>query len=120
MATLSKLREDSTGVIYANPAKPDQIVRFRNTTSQKTLSGVPVTNYLTEIIYNEDNEITVATGVTAKDAISLRIRVSGAALSMTQLSVLIHSMADQIQTWAGQNVFTGFAPSTAPVIPAAS
>jgi len=120
MATLATLRQENSGVIYADPALPTLTSRFRNTTSNKTLNGVNVVNYLTEIIVNDQNEITVATGVTANDAVSVRLRVSGAAGSAARKAVLLHALADQINTWAGEHVFEGFNPTTAPVIPAAA
>jgi len=120
MATLQILRQENSGVVYSDPAKPELSVRFRHTTSNKTLNGVNVTNHLTEIIVNDQNEITVATGVTAKDALSVRLRVSGTALSNARLLVLIHALKQQVDTWGTENAFIGFNPSTAPVIPAAS
>lgn len=120
MATLQLLRQENTGVVYSDPAKPDLTVRFRNTSVMKSLNGVSVRNQLAEIIYNDQNEVTVATGVTAKDAVSVRLRVSGCTLSAARLTVLLHALAEQIDTWNSQNVFAGFNPTTAPVIPAAS
>jgi len=117
--TLQLLRRDNSGVIYADPAKPELTARFRNSTSQKTLNGVPVKNYLTEIIVNEDFQVTLGS-VSATDAISVRIRVSGCAESMTEIGVILHALAGQIDTWASEHVFTGFDPTTAPVIPAAT
>jgi len=108
MATLQLLRRENSGVVYANSSNPSQTVRFRNTTSNKTLNGVSVKNHLLEIIYNENKEITVATGVNALDPISVRIRISGAAASETQLGVLLASAAAQINTWVGQHVVLGF------------
>lgn len=119
MATLQLLRAENTGVVYADPAKPDMTVRFRNTTSQKTLNGVTVQNRLTEIIYNDNNPVVPAEGVNAQEAISVRIRVSGSSLSAARITEIIGSMAAQIETWDSQNIFVGFNPTTAPVIPAA-
>lgn len=119
MATLQLLRQENNGVVYADPAKPDMTVRFRNTSSNKTLNNVNVKNYLTEIIYNDGNPVTVS-GVAATDAISVRLRVSGTVESATRIAVLLHALADQINTWQGETVFSGFNPTTAPVIPAAS
>lgn len=120
MATLQVLRQENSGVIYSDPAKPELTVRFRNSSVNKSLNGVSVPNYLCEIIYNDQNEITVATGVTAKDAISVRLRVSGAGASSTRLGVILHALAAQIDTWQSQNVYMGFNPTSAPVVPAAS
>lgn len=114
--TLQVIRQDNTGVTYANPTKPDQTVRFRSTTSQKTLNGVSVPNYRVEIIYNEQNSIVVATDVNAVDAISVRLSVSGASMSATQLGVILLALAAQISAWNTQHVFAGFPPTSAPVI----
>jgi len=117
--TLSLLRRENTGVIYADPAKPDMTVRFRNTSTNKVLNGVSVKNYLTEIIYNDNNPIEVADGVSASDAISIRFRVSGANLSAARITQIINSFAVQVQAWDTQNAFKGFDPTSAPVIVAA-
>jgi len=119
MATLQVYRQEPTGIIYANPADPDLTVRFRNTSTNKTLNGVSVKNNLTEIIYNDDNLVEVATDVYANDAISVRLRVSGSPLSSSRIAEILLSLAAQIGTWNTQNVFAGFNPTSAPVIPAA-
>jgi hypothetical protein len=120
MATLQILRQENNGIVYADPAKPDMTVRFRNTVAAKTLNGVSVKNYRTEIIYNDNNVVTVGDDVSALDAVSVRLSVSGALESAARVTEILHALADQIQTWDGQNVFKGFNPSSAPVIPAAS
>lgn len=119
MATLQVLRQENNGVVYADPAKPDMTVRFRNTVAAKTLNGVSVKNYRTEIIYNDNNSVTVGDGVSALDAVSIRLSVSGALESETRVEEILAALAAQINTWAGQNVFKGFNPTSAPVIPAA-
>jgi len=116
---LSVKKTDPNGVTYADPAKPDFTVRFRNTQSKKTLNGVSVDNYLSEIIYNDNNSIEVATGVDAVDAISVRLRVSGALASSTRITEIITALALQVGTWNTQHVFQGFNPTTAPAVPAA-
>lgn len=113
--TLSVKSQDNAGVTYADPAKPDMTVRFRFANASKTLNGVPVANYACEIIYNDNNAVTVG-GVSAKDAVSIRVRVSGALESKTRLSQLISSLAAQIHTWDTENVMQGFRPVTAPVL----
>jgi len=120
MATLQVLRQENTGVIYSDPAKPDLTVRFRNTSVNKTLNGIAVRNQLCEIIINDQNQVAVADGVYANDAVSVRLRVSGATLSSARLAILIHALADQMTIWSTEHVFDGFNPTTAPVIPAAS
>lgn len=119
MATLQILRQEATGVVYANASDVQQTVRFRNTSSQKTLNGVSVRNNITEVIYNDDVQIEVADGVFANDAVSVRLRVSGASLSSASTEALVAAMAAQLSAWISQGVFKGFNPTSAPVIPAA-
>jgi len=113
--TLSVKSQESAGVTYANPAKPDVTVRFRFSSSVKTLNGVSVPNYLTEIIANDNNPVTIGS-VSAQDALSVRIRVSGTLYSKTRLGVLLTSLAAQVGTWETENVMQGFRPATAPVL----
>jgi len=122
MATLGLLRTENSGVIYADASGPDLTVRFKHSTTKKTLNGVVVDNHLLEIIVNDELQVQPVTGTYANDALSVRVRVSGSniAASQTQLGVIIHALADQIQTWVGENVLIGFNPTTAPVIPAAA
>jgi hypothetical protein len=119
MATLQLKQLDTNGVTYSDPAKPDLTVRFKNTSSNKTLSGVNMKNHRLELIINDLNTITVG-GVSISDPISARIHTSGAAESAARLAVLLHAVAAQIDTWVTENTLIGFKPSTAPVIPAAS
>jgi len=118
MSTLAKLRDENTGVVYADASKPDFTVRFRTTRSKKTLNAVQVDNVQTEIIYNDNNAVTVGSGVNANDAVSVRIRVSGADASASRKGVILAALAAQINTWYSQNVFAGFNPTSAPVVPA--
>ena len=115
MATLKVLRQEQTGVVYADPSDPNLTVRFRNTTSNKTLNGVQTKNYLTEIIVNDDNSVTVG-GVAAQDALSVRVRVSGTNESQTRIGAILTALGNQLATWHGEKVFVGFNPTTAPVI----
>lgn len=113
--TLSVKSQDNSGITYADPAKPDTTVRFRFTSVNKTLNGVVTSNYATEIIANDNNSITVG-GVSALDALSIRIRVSGALESKARLRQLLTSLAAQLGQWETENAMQGFRPSTAPVI----
>lgn len=113
--TLSVKSQDSSGITYADPAKPDCTVRFRQSTVQKTLNGVQLPNYSADIIANDNNAITVG-DVTAYDALSVRIRVSGSLLSKARLRDILTSLAAQMPTWETENVMQGFRPSTAPAI----
>ena len=111
--TLSVKSQDSSGITYADPAKPDMLVRFRYGTTSKVLNGVPVPNYATEIIANDNNSITVG-GVAALDALSVRIRVSGSLSSKGRLRDILTSLAAKLATWETENVMQGFRPVTAP------
>lgn len=113
--TLSVKSQDNAGVTYADPAKPDTTIRFRFSNTIKQLNGVAVPNYATEVIVNDNNSITVGS-VSAQDALSIRVRVSGTLLSKTRLRQLLTSAAAQMGTWETENVMQGFRPSTAPVI----
>lgn len=118
MSTLKLLHTDASGVTYADPSDRNCTVRFKSTTSQKSLNGVPVNNYATEIIYNDGVDVTVS-GNPAQDALSVRLRTSGAAESSARLSEILLAMAAQLAAWETEGVFAGFPPATAPVIPVA-
>lgn len=113
--TLSVKSQENAGVTYADPAKPDCQVRFRFTSVNKSLSGVQVPNYATEIIVNDNNAVTVG-GVAALDPLSVRVRVSGTLESKARLRDLLTSIAAQMSTWETENVMQGFRPATAPSI----
>lgn len=111
--TLSVKSQENAGVTYADPAKPDCSVRFRFSSVNKTLNGVQVPNLATEIIANDNNSITVG-GVSALDALSIRIRVSGTLYSKARLRDILTSLAAKLGTWETENVMQGFRPTTAP------
>lgn len=113
--TLSVKSQDNSGITYADPAKPDTTVRFRFTNTVKQLNGVSVPNYATEIIANDNNSITVG-GVSAQDALSVRVRVSGTLLSKARLRDILTSVAASMAQWETENVMQGFRPATAPAI----
>lgn len=117
MATLKLLSQDGTGVTYADPTDRNCTVRFKSNTSSKSLNGVTVDNHTTEIIYNDGVDVVVS-GVNASDALSVRLRTSGAAASAARLIEILDSMKAQITVWNNEGVFAGFPPTTAPVIPA--
>jgi len=113
--TLSVKSQDSSGVTYADPAKPDMTVRFRFGSTNKVLNGVSVPNLSAEIIANDNNAVTIG-GVSAQDALSVRVRVSGTLASKARLRDILTSLAAQVATWETENVMQGFRPSTAPAI----
>jgi hypothetical protein len=106
---------NNDGVTYSLVSDPDLTVRFRNVTSQKSLNGVSVKNFATEIIINDNNGVTV-NGVPASDAVSIRVRVSAAAESNARVVQLLAMLAGGLNTWATESVFKGFNPATAPSI----
>lgn len=106
---------ESNGVVYANPANATT-VRFRNTSTAKTLNGAATKNQLTELIYNDDNPVVVA-GVNSSDAVSVRLRVSASPASQGRVKQILLAMAAQISVWEDEDVFLGFNPGTAPVVP---
>jgi len=107
--------QDSSGITYADPAKPDMTVRFRFNSVNKTLNGVVTPNYSTEVIANDNNSITVG-GSPALDALSVRIRVSGTLESKGRLRDILTSLAAKMATWETENVMQGFRPTTVPDI----
>jgi len=113
--TLSVKSQDNAGITYAEPTKPDSTIRFRFGSVAKTLNGVSVANLATEIIANDNNTVTVG-GVSAVDALSVRIRISGTLASKTRLRNILTSLAAQVGQWETENVMQGFRPATAPVI----
>lgn len=108
-------KTEPTGVVYADTSKPDTTIRFKGTTTPKSLNGVSSTNYVQEIIYNDLNAVTVG-GVSAKDPVSVRIRTSGAIESKARLKQLLLSAAAQLDDWVNEDVFSGFPPVTVPVL----
>lgn len=115
MSTLKMLSLDAFGPTYADPSDRGCTVRFKSTSTNKSLGGVQVPNYTTEIIVNDDVPVVVA-GVNAADALSVRIRTSGASVSGPRLRGVLLSIAAQLGTWETEGVFVGFPPTTAPVI----
>jgi len=112
--TLSIKSQDSSGITYADPANPLLNIRFRFTSVNKTLNGVITPNLATEIIFTDTYGITVG-GVSALDALSVRLRVSGSLASKGRLRDILTSMAAQCAQWETENVMQGFRPTTAPV-----
>lgn len=113
---LQKLRSDASGVTYALSSDPDYTVRFKNTSQSKSLSGIPVQNNICEIIINDINNVTLGSE-SVPEALSIRIKVSGSYQNKARKDALIGAVAAQLPTWATENVFEGFEPSTAPAEP---
>ena len=113
MQLLAHLPDGST---WADPAKPSASCRFKTTKSAKTVDGVRLENYVTEIIYTDQNAVKPGE-LAANDSISVRFRVSGSLESMARIQAVLASVASQIPAWNKENVLTGFEPITAPVNP---
>lgn len=107
---LSQLPE---GPVYADPLKPDFSVRFKTTSAAKSLNGARTTNYVTEIIINDNNAISVG-GVAAVDALSVRLRVSGSSQSMARLKAVVDNLGTQLASWTSEGILLGFSPTTLP------
>lgn len=110
---------DAKGTIYAAPNDPNYTVRFKTTKARKSLRGLNVDNYVTEIIINDLDNVTVG-DVTAVDALSVRLKVSGSEGGMDRLKLIVSQLAAQVDDWADEHVFLGFAPVTLPVYPEAA
>jgi len=119
MGTTQVLTRDANGVTFADPAKPDFSVRFKTARGVKSLNGVNVENYATEIIMNDRHPVTLGS-VTATDALSIRFRISGSKESMDRLEDCAVSIGAQIADWIAESVLLGFEPTTVPVNPVAT
>jgi hypothetical protein len=110
------LRQLPDGPVFADPTDPSYTVRFKTTTSPKSLNGAATTNFITEIIVNDNNDVTVGL-VDAVDALSVRFRVSGSFESMDRLAEIFNGIAGQVSSWTSENVLAGFTPTTLPINP---
>lgn len=111
--TLQLYSQQSNGVTFCDSAKPDFVVRFKTTSSQKVLDGVKVQNFITEITAN-DNHVVAVGSVDVTDALSVRIRTSGSLQSMARLKQMLLDLAAKVGTWENENVLIGFSPATPP------
>lgn len=110
-------KRDATGVTFVDPVRPTFSVRFKTISARKSIDGLPLQNVATDIIVNDLNNVVVA-GKTIGDPLSIRIRTSGATVSMTRLVSILNSVAGQLDNWATEDVLLGFEPTTLPVNPA--
>lgn len=117
MSNTQILTRDAYGVTYADPTSPDYSVRFRTVKQPKSLNGVLLENYVTEIIVNDVHQISVGS-VTANDTLSVRIRASGSLESQTRLKAILEAAAAKVSAWNSENVLIGFEPTTVPENPA--
>lgn len=105
--------QQPNGQTYADKLDPDFTVRIKTVSNPKALNGVNTTNYATEIIINDNSDITV-NGVSAKDALSVRLRVSGATESQVRLKQILAALISTIPDWNTEDVWLGFPPVTLP------
>lgn len=105
--------QQSNGVTFSDPEKPDFTVRFKTTSNQKVIDGQRVTNYITEIAANDNHVVSVGSA-DASDALSVRIRTSGSLQSMDRLEQMLLDLAAKVGTWKTEKVFIGFNPVTPP------
>lgn len=113
-STLKLYSTQSNGVTYSDPVDPDYQVRFKTTSSPKNLDGQRVQNYVTEIAMSNTHDVNVGSKV-VQDTLSVRLRISGAGVSVSALKKMVSDLASQVNTWAGEDVLLGFNPETAPV-----
>lgn len=117
MPTSTKVfKRDASGVIFVDPDNPTYSVRFKTVSARKSIDGLPLQNVATDIIVNDTHMVTVGEK-TVGDPLSIRVRTSGATVSMTRLSSMLISLAAQLQGWTGEDVLLGFEPTTVPVNP---
>lgn len=112
--SLQLYSQQPNGVTFANPDKPDFQVRFKTTNQPKLIDGVRTTNYITEIIATDINSIELGSK-SLRDAVSVRIRVSGSIESHGRMTEIIGNLASQLPAWVSENVLSGFHPVTSPV-----
>lgn len=116
VSTLQLFSQQSNGVTYADPLDSDYTCRFKTNSAPKLIDGHRTTNVTTEIILNDNFDITLG-DATVADALSVRLRVSGSVESVDQLSLMIRNLCSNLTDvkWLGENVLLGFPPTTAPV-----
>lgn len=102
------------GDVWADPIDPDYTVRFKTNAQPKVLDGMKTTNYVTEIIVNDNGKVSVG-GLSVSDARSVRIRTSGAIESIADLKAMCSDACNQlVSAWLAENVLTGFPVTTPP------
>lgn len=115
LTTLQLYSRQTNGETWADPTDPDYTVRFKTNATPKSLDGARTTNYLTEVIVNDVNNVTL-NGKVVADALSVRIKTSGSVESIDQLKLMVKNAGDQlIDSWLDENVLLGFPPTTPPV-----
>lgn len=115
MAALVLYRQKDDGAIYATP-ESNYHVKMRTSIGDKTLNGVRMKNFATELIFNytANNK---AGELDFSEPLSVRIRISGSQYAQAQLADIVDTISAQLPEWMKQNVAIGFAPTSLPQLP---
>lgn len=119
MSNTQVFKRDATGTTFVDPTRPTFSVRFKTVSARKSIDGLPLQNVATDIIINDTHMVTVG-DKTIGDPLSIRVRTSGATVSVNRLQAILLSIATQLDEWSTENVLLGFEPTTLPVNPALS
>lgn len=114
------LKSDGNSVTYANPNEPARTFRVKQTSSPKSIDGVPVVNHVTEFILLDKVDHTIGEK-TIRDSISVRLRVSGATESEEAMNLLLNRLGFSVEQWrvdADGHVLVGFSPPSEPAVSA--
>lgn len=114
--TFKVQKTENTGIVYADPADPDLTVRLKHSSQAKSLNGTAVTNQVTEVIVNDNFGLTIG-GVAVVDAISIRVRISGALQASARKKSLLTALRATLDAWDDEDVLSGFNPASVPVAP---
>lgn len=117
MSNTKVFKRDNSGVTFVDPDRPTFSVRFKTVSARKSLDGLSLQNVATDIIVNDTNMVTIGEK-TVGDPLSIRVRTSGATVSMTRLVSILKSIASQLDEWADEDALLGFEVTTVPVNPA--
>lgn len=112
--TFKVQKTENTGVVYAEPSDPDCTVRIKHSAQGKSLGGMQVTNQVTEVIANDNTNVTIGSA-SAVDAVSIRVRISGSLQATARKKALLTALLATLGAWANEDVLSGFNPSTVPV-----
>lgn len=116
MSNTKVLRREPNSVTFSDPLDPNFTVRFKTTTSPKSVDGLRLQNYVTEIIINDSVAIIDGTK-TVRDPISARIKCSGSPEGHQRLKAILLSAASQLDEWIDEDVLLGYEVVTAPINP---
>lgn len=107
---------DANGLTYGDPSDSTFTVRFKRNQSSKTLDGNQVINQVSEIIWNCAPLVEVGDD-TSRDYMSIRVRVSGADVSLAKRKALLAQVAKDLAVYATDDTIAGFDPTIAPTNP---